>query len=134
MTTDNLFCPPPKCFPVTIGSMTFCVQKYQLIGQRIFSEQNTVDGCVCITNHAQRATRLILQGTWVTDTDSTGLLLLLDDTLRQNAGFPVTLGRLCYPDCRIARYIAAEEGTSPLLTGRLELIATEPPQEVIDHA
>lgn len=132
--TDHLFCPPPKSFPVTLGGVTFYVQRYQVTGQRIFAEQSAADGTTHLTNQAKRARRITLDGTWVTDESPAALILLLDGCLERNEAFSLTLGSLHYVQCRIARYTAAEESLSPLLTGRLELLTTQPPQEVTAHA
>ncbi len=130
MQENSLFCPPARSFPVTFGDVTLYIQSYQLIGQRIFTEQAAADGETVVTNCAQRARRLILEGIWVTDSEPSTLLLLLDTYLQENTSFSLDLRQMHFEDCRIVKYTAAEKGCDPVMTCRLELLAQVPPKEV----
>ncbi len=129
--TDNpaFFSPEMRCFPVTLGELTFVAERYQLTAQRIFSEQSSVDGNMLFTNTAQRSRRIVLEGFWVTDSDPSTLLLTLDACLAENTSFPLTLRQMFFADCRIVKYTAEESGCDPIMKCRLELIAPEVPKE-----
>ncbi|MBQ8515129.1 MAG: hypothetical protein IJ496_07010 [Ruminococcus sp.] len=131
MEESRFFCPPVRSFPVQIGEITLHIQSYSLSGVRVFSEQGASSGETIVTSCYQRGRRLVLEGTWVTDSEPGVLMLALDQYLRENTSFPLTLRNLCFPDCRLMKYTATEKGCEPAVAVRLELLARIPPEEAV---
>lgn len=128
----SFFAADTRSFPVTLGEVTFCVQSWQMTGQRIISEQPAADGACVITNSSQRGRRLVLEGIWVTDSEPDSLILLLDSYITSGSGFDFTLRQLSFSDCRLMKYTAEEKGDEPYIKLRLELFSSAAPEEAVE--
>ncbi len=118
-----------KYFPVSLGDITVNVSQWELTGQRMYSEQGSADGSCIVTNHFQRARKLILEGYFVTETDPDSLILLLDSYISSGAHISITLRKMLFTDTRITKYTVLEKGEEPYIKLRVEISAPTPPEE-----
>lgn len=129
----DFFSPPSRSFKAQLGDTELSVQTYTISGQRIFAEQASVSGDPLVTNCSRRAGKIILEGMWVTDKDPEELFSVLEEYIRENTSVALTLRKMHFPDCRIAKFTASESGTEPFVSVRLELISLAPPEIIPEN-
>lgn len=126
----SFFSPPSKNFKAELGDIVLYINKWQLCGQRIISEQSAVNGVNLVTNSSERFKRLFLEGIWVNDEKPKSLIIKLDELIHNNTAFTVNLNHIQFTECRLVKYTALEGSFEPYINLKLELLAVSSPEEV----
>ncbi len=121
--SGSFFAADSKSFKAVLGDIELYVNKWQLGGQRIISEQASVNGINLVTNSSGRFRRLILEGIWVNDNEPDNLIVKLEDFIQNYTSFTVNLHHIVFTDCRLVKYTLSESGCEPCINIKLELLA-----------
>jgi hypothetical protein len=126
----SFFSPPSKNFKAELGDIILYINKWQLCGQRIISEQSSVNGVNLVTNSSERFKHLFLEGIWVNDEEPKSLIVKLDELIHNDTTFTVNLHHIKFTECRLIKYTALDGNFEPYINLKLELLAVSPPEEV----
>lgn len=126
----SFFSPPSKNFKAELGDIVLYINKWQLCGQKIISEQSAVNGENLITNSSERLKRLLLEGIWINDKKTDSLIIKLNELIHNDTAFTVNLHHIQFTECRLIKYTAWEESFEPYINLKLELLAVSAPEEV----
>lgn len=129
VSNSSFFSPPLNSFKVKLGNIILYVNKWQLCGQRIISEQSAVNGINLIINSSERFKRILLEGIWVNDEVPDSLIIKLDEFIHNNTAFAVNLQHIQFTECRLIKYTISEENFEPYINLKLELLAASSPEE-----
>lgn len=132
ISEGSFFMPSASDIKLELGEIIFYINSWQISGQRIFTEQNSVNGENLITNCSLRFRRLLLEGIWIKDIDPSALILKLEEYISNNTSFTFNLQQLHFPECRLIKYTAKEQGSEPYVNISLELLAETAPDNLSD--
>lgn len=126
-TDSNLFLPSETSFRVELGNIIFYINSWQISGQRIIAEESALSGRELVTGTSERFRRISLEGIWVTDEEPEGFILGLDDYIKNETSFSLTLRQMHFSECRLIKYTANERAGEPCISIKLEITALSSP-------
>lgn len=126
-TDSNLFLPSETSFRVELGNIIFYIHSWQISGQRIIAEESALSGRELVTGSSERFRRISLEGIWVTDEEPEGFILGLDDYIKNETSFSLTLLQMHFSECRLIKYTANERAGEPCISIKLEITALSSP-------
>lgn len=128
MNTSNIsegsfFMPSASDIKLELDEIIFYINSWQILGQRIFAEQSSVNGKNLITNCSLRYRRILLEGIWVKDKDLSALILKLEEYISNNTSFTFNLQQMHFSKCRLIKYTAKEQSSEPYINISIELLS-----------
>ncbi len=127
ISEGSFFMPSASDIKLELDEIIFYINSWQILGQRIFAEQSSVNGKNLITNCSLRYRRISLEGIWVKDKDPSALILKLEEYISNNTSFTFNLQQMHFSECRLIKYTAKEQGSEPYINISIELLSETAP-------
>lgn len=97
-----------SCYTVQFGTVTLCLQAYEVKGQTVLTERVTADNLPAVTASYPKGTRLTLRGGISALEDAAAVTAVLAQYLQEGTVQDITVGTLQFPAARLVGYAVSE--------------------------
>ncbi len=97
-----------SCYTVQFGTVTLCLQAYEVKGQTVLTERVTADNLPAVTASYPKGTRLTLRGGLSASEDTAAVTAVLAQYLQEGTVQDIFIGALQFPAARLVGYAVSE--------------------------